>query len=456
MGKARVLVTVAARIDRLPLYSLHRKLLLVLGVGLFFALYNLYLSILLGIVLLFSFPLSPLQASLLLVSGFLGMLSGALLFGILADRYGRSAMFLLAVSVLSCCTLLAALATDINWQTTLRFLTGVGLGATFPLADIYLSEMLPGYGRGRYTALAYTFGALGVPLATLVGFIIVHIGPFAWIGWQLSLALGACGAPLVCFLSRNLPESPRWYEIQNRSGLAHAALNQMERRAMAECELDSLPAPEDVEVPISRKQSGFSRARALYMQRAIMVWSFQILRAIAYYSFIVLIPFALRREGLDLSAATGYMIFIYAGYPLGSCLSIPLQERYERKWILVIAGLVLCICGLLIAFSMQLLFFLVVSVLLTVVNAIFTTTLHTYQAEIFPTRRRGTAVGIATSMHLLLYTMLPFLATPIFQLYGVGPIFAVSALLLAIACLIVGIWGPTSTGRSLEALAEHS
>src|SRR5579883_199416 len=295
MGKARVLVTVAARMDRLPLYSLHRKLLLVLGVGLFFALYNLYLNILFGFVLLFTFPLSSLQASLLLVSVFLGMLSGALLFGILADRYGRSAMFLLAVGVLSCCALLAALVTDINWQTTLRFLIGVGLGATFPLVDVYLSEMLPVSARGRYTALAYTFGALGVPLAALMGFIIVHIGPFAWVGWQLLLALGACGAPLVCFLGRNLPESPRWYEAQNRSGLAHAALNQMERRAMAECELDSLPAPEDVEGPISQKQSGFGRVRALYVRRAIMLWGFQILRAIAYYSFIVLIPFALRR-----------------------------------------------------------------------------------------------------------------------------------------------------------------
>ncbi len=454
MGKARVLVTVAARMDRLPLYSLHRKLLLVLGVGLFFALYNLYLNILFGFVLLFTFPLSSLQASLLLVSVFLGMLSGALLFGILADRYGRSAMFLLAVGVLSCCALLAALVTDINWQTTLRFLIGVGLGATFPLVDVYLSEMLPVSARGRYTALAYTFGALGVPLAALMGFIIVHIGPFAWVGWQLLLALGACGAPLVCFLGRNLPESPRWYEAQNRSGLAHAALNQMERRAMAECELDSLPAPEDVEGPISQKQSGFGRVRALYVRRAIMLWGFQILRAIAYYSFIVLIPFALRREGLDPPAATGYLILIYMGYPLGSCLSFPLQERYERKWILVIAGLVLCICGLLVAFSMQLLFFLVVSVSLTVVSAIFTTTLHIYQTELFPTRMRGTAVGIAGSMHLLLYTMLPFMATPILQLYGVGPIFAVSALLLAIACLIVGIWGPTSTGRSLEALAR--
>ena len=91
--------------------------------------------------------------------------------------------------------------------------------------------------------------------------------------------------------------------------------------------------------------------------------------------------------------------------------------------------------------------------LLTTASNIFGIALHIYQAEIFPTRMRGTAVGVTYSLSRLTGAALPFAALSILQVYGPVAVFSGSALMLCILCLDVGILGPKSTGQILESVA---
>ena len=67
---------------------------------------------------------------------------------------------------------------------------------------------------------------------------------------------------------------------------------------------------------------------------------------------------------------------------------------------------------------------------------------------------RGTAVGIAYSLSRATSAVLPFIALSLLSAYGPAAIFVFAAIILALLCLDVGLLGPRSTGRVLEAISH--
>jgi putative MFS transporter len=150
----------------------------------------------------------------------------------------------------------------------------------------------------------------------------------------------------------------------------------------------------------------------------------------------------------------GYTALIFLGYPLGSLLSIFIVERFERKWLIAGSAIMIGLFGLIFGLATNDFVIVISGFLLTTISNIFSNSFHIYQAEIFPTRMRGTAVGIAYSLSRLTSAVLPFIALPILQAYGAGAVFGGSALIMLIVCLDVGLLGPSSTGKSLEMVAR--
>ncbi len=446
-------ITIAARIDRLPLFSLHRKLALILGLGTFFDLYDIFLGGVLAPVLTKTFALNSFETALVIGSGFFGMFVGAIALGIISDHVGRRTMYMLDLLIYSVFTLLAAFSPNFTWFIACRFLAGIGLGATPPITDVYLGEMTPKHARGRYTAWSYTLGFLGVPVVGLLSRFLVPTD-FLWAGWRWLLVLGALGALIVWVVRRGLPESPRWFEIRNRQEDANRVLTNVEQEAMRETGVSELPAPEEVIVE-PQKKAGFAEIFGRqYARRTIMLWIFQILQTVGYYGFGSLAPIVLTAKGFSIFQTLGYTALIYLGYPIGSLLSIPLVERFERKWLIVGSAIAMALLGLSFGFATSVVLIIVSGFLLTVVSNFFSNAFHIYQAEIFPTRMRGTAVGTAYSLSRLTSALLPFGAVALLKSSGPIAVFTAAAIILAILCLDVGILGPRSTGRALEDVAR--
>lgn len=185
---------IAARLDRLPATRWHRKLTLLVGVGTFFDLYEVFLGGVLGAQIAREWSLGSLGKSAVVASAFLGMFVGAAVLSVLADRWGRRRMFLINLAVYSIFSLLTAAAPDLGALLVLRFLTGLGVGAELTLVDTYLAEFLPRAVRGRYIAWGYTFGFLAVPLVAFVGAkTVASTALFGIAGWRVLLVLGAVG-----------------------------------------------------------------------------------------------------------------------------------------------------------------------------------------------------------------------------------------------------------------------
>lgn len=447
-------ITVAARIDRLPLFSLHRKLALILGIGTFFDLYDIFLGSVLVATLTKPYQLDTLSQALLLSASFIGMFFGAMILGIISDYVGRRTMFLVTLLIYSFFSFVAAFSPSFIWIVIFRFLAGLGLGSEPPLTDIYMGEMIPKKARGRYTAWSYTLGFLGVPLVGLAGRFFATTPFLGLDGWRWLLILGSAGALIVWSLRHDLPESPRWFEIRNQSSIANAALNVIERSARQEHGLQELPQPEEIRVESQTRVPISEIFNSAYAERTTMLWIFQILQTVGYYGFGMLAPIVLRTKGFTITSTLLYTGLIFLGYPLGSLLSVFLVERFERKWLIVGSAILIGLFGLIFGFASTVPLILVPGFLLTTVSNVFANAFHIYQAEIFPTRMRGTAVGIAYSLSRLTSAVLPFIALPILQAYGPVAVFAGSATIMAILCLDVGLFGPKSTGQSLETVSQ--
>lgn len=454
MATANTQVTIASRIDRLPLFSLHRKMALVLGIGTFFDLYDIFLGGLLGAVLAPIFHLNAAQTALVIASGFIGMFIGASALGIVSDYIGRRTMYMIDLLIYSAFSLIAAFSPSFILVVIFRFLAGMGLGAEPPLTDIYMSELIPKYARGRYIAWSYTFGFLGVPLAGFVGKLIVPHHFLGVPGWRWLLIVGALGALIVWFLRRNLPESPRWYEIRNKKAAAEKTMKSIEEEAMRETGVHELPAPIPVVVEPQEHAPISEVFRGPYARRTTMLWIFQILQTVGYYGFGSLAPVVLVAKGFSVVTTLGYTALIFLGYPLGSLISVPVVERFERKWLIVGSAVGIAIFGMIFGFATAVPLIIAAGFLLTTVSNIFSNSFHIYQAEIFPTRMRGTAVGIAYSLSRVTSAVLPFIAIPVLHSSGPVTVFTGAAIVMAILCLDVGLLGPKSTGRSLEVVSQ--
>jgi MFS transporter, putative metabolite:H+ symporter len=192
-----------------------------------------------------------------------------------------------------------------------------------------------------------------------------------------------------------------------------------------------------------------------YRRRTIMLWIFQLLQTVGYYGFGSLAPVVLTAKGFDIVESLGYAALSFLGYPIGSALSIPLMERIERKWLISGSALVMAACGLAFGFAGDPALIVIAGFLLTCASNVFSNGFHIYQAEIFPTGIRSSAISFPYSMSRVAGALLPFIALNLLDDFGAGAVFTGSAIILVIVSLDVALLGPRSTGRSLEVVAQR-
>lgn len=449
--------TAASVLEKLPVTRWHWRLVMVVGLGSFFDLYEVFLGGVLAPVLAKEFGLGVTGKAAVIAVGFAGMFVGANLLSMAADRLGRRRVFILNLLTYSLFSIAAAFSPDIETFLILRFLAGIGLGAELVLVDTYLAEFVPGRVRGRMTAWAYTIGFLGVPLAALLGGKLVASHQLLGIdGWRWLLIFGGLGAVFVLVVRTVLPESPRWLESRGRNAEARAVVMSVVAKVAPGTELPDVLTTEPVDSDDKARTVGEVMRIAFrdYRSRTVMLIIFQFLQTVAYYGFGTLAPLVLVAKGFEVTQSLGYAALTFAGYPLGSLISVPLVERFERKYLIIASVLGIGLCGIVFAAADSVPVIVIAGFLLTAVSNVFSNAFHIYQAEIFPTAIRSTASGLAYSLSRATSTVLPFVAVPALAAFGSVAVFSGSAVLILLLCLDVGLLGPLTTGLELEAVEQ--
>ena len=228
------------RLDRLPVTSKHKRLLLGSGLGWALDAMDVGLISFIMAALAVHWDLGPSQTSWLASAGFLGMALGATFGGLLADKFGRRNVFSLTLLVYGLATGASALAGGLTVLIFFRFIVGLGLGAELPVASTLISEFAPRRVRGRMVVILEAFWALGWILAAIIGTFVVSTSES---GWRWALALGMLPAAYSIYVRRGLPESVRFLESKGRHDEAEAIVASFEAAAEDRPLDDALPDP---------------------------------------------------------------------------------------------------------------------------------------------------------------------------------------------------------------------
>lgn len=439
--------SIAARLDRLPVSGWHRRMVLLIGLGSFFNLFEIALGSFLGVLLGAQWSLSTLDRSMIIGALFLGEMIGSIVLAPLADRFGRRLLFqvnLLTYAVLSLAT---AFAPNLGVFLVLRVVTGMGLGAELTLVDTYLSELLPRARRGRYVAWSYTLGLLAVPVAGgLAKAANTTIAGVA--GWRWLLVIAASGGLAVWLLRRGLPESPRWLAVTGNTAEANRIVTAIESQVPAADQPVLLSAPPVVSPapPLIAYPPPANR----YRRRTVLMWVMQIASPVGFYAFASIAPIVLLAKGFDLAHSLTYSALTAVGYPLGSLVSVYLTERVERRTLLITSTLAAGVFGL--AFGLASTISLVIAAgfattISTVMQSNFT---HIYQAELFHTANRSTAIGLPYAASRLVGALLPLGALTLLSVIGSRGLYSCCAVLLGATALVIRLLGPRTNNQQLD------
>ena len=447
------LTDIGDRLDCLPVGPVHRKVVVAIGLGLFFEVYEIFLSGAIATGLKTQYGVSGTALQLLMASSFVGMFIGAVVFGRIADRMGRRRAFLFSLVWFSVWSLIGAVAPDPVILVAARFMAGIGLGAEYPVADSYLSDVLPKAHRGRLAAWAYTFSFLAVPVLGFLSLGVSGHSVFGVDGWRILLLVGALGAVFVLLLRRGLPESPRWLAGVGRTQEAYAALRAFESSADLSAPTAAASvadAPDDSVEPVRMANPTGRLGQAPYRARLVMLGVFHLFQPFGYYGFGTLAALVLVSRGYDITSSLLFSALSFIGYPVGSLISIPLLKRFERKYLVMTSVVAMAVCGIMFATVSSPTLIIVFGVLTTAASNVFSNIYHVYQAEIFPSEVRATAVGWTYSVSRLSSAAMPFVLIPILDNYGPTAMFAVVLAALALTIAAIAPIGPRTTGRSVE------
>jgi AAHS family 4-hydroxybenzoate transporter-like MFS transporter len=143
-------------------------------------------------------------------SGLIGLMVGALLFGPVADRFGRKPIILASTILFGLGSLATVLAHDAEALMWMRVLTGIGLGGAMPNTVALMAELSPKRRRATMVMAMFCGFSIGAALGGLIAAALIPA-----LGWRSVFAAGGA-APLLYapFLARLLPESPRFLALR--------------------------------------------------------------------------------------------------------------------------------------------------------------------------------------------------------------------------------------------------
>lgn len=449
-GHADVIRDVAARIERLPFSRWHLKARILIGTATFFDAFDALTIAQVLPVLRPLWNLSGPQVGLLISTGYLGQLVGALVAGLCAERWGRLPTMIGAIFIMSAMSLACAFASDYQTLLALRTIQGLGLGAQVPIAAVYISEIAKAHKRGRFFILYECVFTFGLFASGLIGSVVVpHLG------WQAMFFIGVLPILIGASLGFLLPESPRWLASRNRAADAQAAMARIEREIEASTGQKLAPPTAFVAVD-PRKSSWRDVIGPDYIKRTVVVWVIWFSTFLITYGLGTWLP-TLYRSVFNLPLETalrfgtvGSLMQLAGGLTAGFVI-----DRIGRRRLFMVAffgaaAALLCIWIVGLTSVPQ---FVVLSGIAYYFAGLSVLGIYLYTPEIYPTRARaiGTALGTAW---LRLASMVGPLIVGFFVADGIGTVFVVFAAAAVLAGVVVAALAIETTNRSLEDISR--
>jgi putative MFS transporter len=421
-------INVGGRLDRLPLTRLHRKVFYLVGVGMFFEGFDIYIAAsVLGATYKTGFSTLA-QNGLFISITFVGMTLGALLTGFLGDRYGRRFTYQLNLLIFGAAALASVFAPDMGTLIALRFLMGLGLGAEVVVGYSIMAEFFPARIRGRWSGMISTIVTAGLPVSALIAWLLVPT-----FGWRVMFLLGALGSMVAWYLRRELPESPRWLVVMGREAEADAIVSGFEQEAGFDFASRPPATPETV---VAHPAVDLFR-RPLPPSLIVGCVSLMVANTLIY-GFVIWLPTFFIGQGNSIARSNGFALLMALGGPIGSALGAFAADYLGRKRTIVVVSCLAVILSVAFVFSGTSPVVPVIGFFLTIPIYILVAVLFAvYVPELFPTALRLRGVGICNAFGRSASIIVPLLIGPLFTNFGIPGVLAMMSSALLAMCVVV-------------------
>lgn len=401
------------------------------------------------------FALSPSGEGWAASSALVGCILGATVAGTLSDRFGRKRVLLLSAVLFSISAIGSAIPRSLAELVVARMVGGVGVGMASMLSPLYISEAAPASIRGRLVSLNQLTIVSGMLVVYFVNALIQRQGDEAWnvaLGWRFMFGSETLPALLFFVLLFLVPESPRWLAKQNREQEALDVLRRVAGPERAPAELQEIR--EAVALEGGSIGQVFEPGMRVALIIAIVLAVLQQItgiNAILYYA-----PEVFKQAGAITSTAFAQTVLVGAVNVAFTLVAIATVDKFGRKALLLVGaagmGVFLFLVGQAFRPGAAGGPWVLPFVLGYIACFAFSVgpVVWVVMSEIFPTRIRGRAMGIATvclwcACYLVSQTfpMLRASLGPTLTFYSYGAMCVV---------MVIFVWRvvPETKGKTLE------
>jgi putative MFS transporter len=443
-------VNAGARLDRLPVSPFHYRIFWLVGAGMFFDGYDLYVAGgVLASVLQTKFSTVPQNLQFISLT-FVGMTIGALITGFVGDRYGRRFTYQINLLIFGLASLAAAFAQDMTQLIACRFVQGLGLGAEIVVGYSTLTEFVPPKTRGRWLSMMAFLVVAGFPATALLGYLIIP----AW-GWRPMFIIAAAGSLIVWYLRKNLPESPRWLEAQGRTDEAEALMQEIEKEASGGKALPALNLP----APAAPVAMSDLFKPPLAQRLFVGCWVLITINTLIF-GFVLFLPQFFLRQGLTITNSLAYTLVLSVGSVAGCAVGAYLSDAIGRRASIIGASVATIVTGYIYArFNAASDPTIVLSVGFVLIVAIYVQTallFGVYTPELFPTEIRLRANGICNTFGRGATVVSPFIVGALMASYQLPGVLWLMIGLVLVQIVVVLVWGVEPRNRGLEDVAAKA
>ncbi|ASJ04720.1 MFS transporter [Thermococcus barossii] len=363
-----------------------------------------------------------------------GMLFGAWLFGYLSDRIGRKRTLILAVGTFSIGSVISSFASNLNQLIALRFVVGLGLGGSLPVASSYFAEFIPRSVRGAMISILESFWAIGT---IIIGVVAILVGA----DWRGILLFGGAVILLLPLLF-TLPESPRYLLIRGRVKEAEEILRRI------------FGVGVKLEVPKAGEKASVLDLWRRYGKTTMMLTGAWFSIAFAYYGFFIWLPkFLSATLGITVFKSFQYFIITAIAQLPGYWSAAYLLERIGRKKTLSYYLLLSGIAGVGFYFAANSgdeTAIIASAVAFSFFNLGAWGAIYAYTPELYPTAVRGTGTGWAGAMARIGGGIAPILAGKVMEASGAAMAVLIIAAMAIAGALDVLALGEETMGKELS------
>ena len=416
---------------------------------------------------------TPLMRGWAQSSALVGCMIGAIVSGMLADRFGRKRLLILSGFLFILSAVWTALSGDFLTYNTARIVGGMGIGLASNLSPMYIAEISPASMRGRLVSLNQLTIVIGILAAQIANLLLARSLPLpgdttaaqilaGWhgqTGWRWMFGAESVPAALFFGLMFFIPESPRWLMKYGRDSRAQAILA---RVGGADYARDQVA---EIRTTLAGKEIAAVRYRDLLEPKLLKIVGLGVFLAVFQQWCGINVIFNYAQE-----------VFASAGYTVGDIMfnivitgvvnllftfiALYTVDRLGRKALMRIGAGGLAGIYAVLGFS----YFLQsrgIHMLILVVAAIgcyamsLAPVTWVIISEIFPNRIRGAAMSIAVLSLWIACTLLTLTFPYLKNTLGAHGTFWMYGILCVLGYAVIQTALPETKGKSLETIERE-